>query len=179
LFRNLGNGQFADVTSQAGAVLTNPEVSRGAAFGDIDNDGDTDVVVVNDSGPIRLLINHVGGGKHWVGVRVIGPHGRDMVGARVGITRSSTDARGDLSNVEGRASGPTLWRRARADGSYGSANDPRVLVGLGDTNRVSRVRVEWPGANAEEWTDVPVDRYTTLKQGDADALRATAPTKAR
>jgi hypothetical protein len=179
LFRNLGNGQFADVTSQAGAVLTNPEVSRGAAFGDIDNDGDTDVVVVNDSGPIRLLINHVGGGKHWVGVRVIGRHGRDMVGARVAITRSSTDARGDLSNVEGRASGPTLWRRARADGSYGSANDPRVLVGLGDTNRVSRVRVEWPGANAEEWTDVPVDRYTTLKQGDADALRATAPTKAR
>jgi hypothetical protein len=151
LFRNLGNGQFADVTSQAGAVLKDPEVSRGAAFGDIDNDGDTDVVVANDSGPIRLLINHVGGGKHWVGVRVVGHHGRDMVGARVGIVR---------------ASGPTLWRRARADGSYGSANDPRVLVGLGDTSTINRVRVEWPGANAEEWTDVPVDRYTTLKQGE-------------
>ena len=151
LFRNLGNGQFADVTSQAGAVLKDPEVSRGAAFGDIDNDGDTDVVVANDSGPIRLLINSVGGGKHWVGVRVVGHHARDMVGARVAIVR---------------ASGPTLWRRARADGSYGSANDPRVLVGLGDTPSISRVRVEWPGANAEEWTDVPVDRYTTLTQGE-------------
>ena len=151
LFRNLGNGQFADVTSQAGAVLKDPEVSRGAAFGDIDNDGDTDVVVANDSGPIRLLINHVGGGKHWVGVRVVGHHGRDMVGARVGIVR---------------ASGPTLWRRARADGSYGSASDPRVLVGLGDTSTINKVRVEWLGANAEEWTDVPVDRYTTLTQGE-------------
>jgi enediyne biosynthesis protein E4 len=164
LFRNLGNGEFADVTEQAGAVLKHPDVSRGAAFGDVDNDGDTDVVVANDSGPIRLLINNVGSGKHWVGVRVVGrqprpstrsgrperAEGRDIVGARVGIVR---------------ANGPTLWRRARADDSYASANDPRVLVGLGDTARISKVRVEWPGGNTEEWTDVPVDRYTTLKEG--------------
>ena len=151
LFRNLGNGKFVDVTDQGGGVLKQPEVSRGAAFGDVDNDGDTDVVVANDSGPIRLLINHVGSGKHWVGLRVLGRQGRDIVGARVGIMRTA---------------GPAVWRRARADGSYGSANDPRVLVGLGDTSRISGVRVEWPGGNAEEWTAVPVDRYTTLKQGE-------------
>jgi hypothetical protein len=165
LFRNLGNGQFADVTEQAGAVLKIPDVSRGAAFGDVDNDGDTDVVVANDSGPIRLLINNVGSGRHWVGVRVLGrqrrpstssgrperAEGRDMVGARVGVVR---------------ATGPTIWRRARADGSYASANDPRVLVGLGDTAKISKVRVEWPGGNADEWTNVPVDRYTTLKEGE-------------
>jgi hypothetical protein len=164
LFRNRGNGQFVDVTGQAGTVLKQPEVSRGAAFGDIDNDGDTDVVVANDSGPIRLLINQVGSAKHWVGVRVVGRQGRDMVGTRVGIVL---------------ASGPTLWRRARADGSYGSANDPRVLVGLGDAASVSKVRVEWPGGDAEEWTGVAVDRYTTLKQGAASALRATAPKEGR
>jgi enediyne biosynthesis protein E4 len=151
LFRNLGNGQFADVTEQAGAALKIADVSRGAAFGDVDNDGDTDVVVANDSGPIRLLINHVGSQRHWVGVRVVGRQRRDMVGARVGIVR---------------ATGPTLWRRARADGSYASANDPRVLVGLGDTLKVVKVRVEWPSGNAEEWTDVPVDRYATLKEGE-------------
>jgi len=151
LFRNLGNGQFADVTERAGAVLKYPEVSRGAAFGDVDNDGDTDVVVANNSGPIRLLINHVGSRRHWVGVRVLGRHPRDMVGARVGIVR---------------ATGPTLWRRARADGSYASANDPRVLVGLGDTAKIAKIRVEWPSGHAEEWTDVPVDRYTTLKEGE-------------
>ena len=151
LFRNLRNGQFEDVTAQAGAVFQVPDVSRGAAFGDVDNDGDTDVVVANDSGPIRLLINHVGSRRHWVGLRVLGRQPRDIVGARVGIAR---------------ATGPTLWRRARADGSYASANDPRVLVGLGDSATISNVRVEWPGGNAEEWTDVPVDRYTTLKEGE-------------
>jgi enediyne biosynthesis protein E4 len=164
LFRNLGNGRFADVTEHAGAALKNPEVSRGAAFGDIDNDGDTDVVVANDSGPIRLLVNHVGSRNHWVGLRVLGrqprpstgsgrperAEGRDMLGARVAIVLKD---------------GSTRWRRARSDGSYASANDPRVLVGLGDAARIAKVRVEWPGGKAEEWTDVPVDRYTTLKEG--------------
>jgi enediyne biosynthesis protein E4 len=166
LFRNLGNGRFEDVTERSGAVLQVPEVSRGAAFGDVDNDGDTDVVVVNDSGPIRLLVNNLGNRKHWVGLRLVGRQpprpspgsarsgrveGRDMVGTRVAVVR---------------ATGPTLWRRARADGSYASANDPRVLVGLGDAATISKVRVEWLGGKAEEWTDVPVDRYTTLKEGE-------------
>ena len=73
-----------------------------------------------------------------------------MVGARVAIVRPH---------------GPTLWRRARADGSYASANDPRVLAGLGDSATISKVRVQWPDGNAEEWVDVPVDRYTTLTEG--------------
>jgi hypothetical protein len=163
LFRNLGNGQFADVTARAGAVLKNPEVSRGAAFGDIDNDGDTDIVVANDNGPIRLLINHIGTSNRWVGLRLVGPGGsggskdppgsarRDMLGARVAVVL------GD---------GATRWRRARSDGSYASANDPRVLVGLGDTAAITKVRVEWLGGHTEEWTNVPVDRYTTLREGD-------------
>jgi hypothetical protein len=151
LFRNLGNGQFADFTEQAGAALRRPDVSRGAAFGDVDNDGDTDVVVANDSGPIRLLINNVGSRKHWVGLRLVGsPAGRNVLGARVAIILQD---------------GSIRWRRARSDGSYASANDPRVLVGLGDTAKIAKVRVEWPGGHAEEWTDVPVDRYTTLAQG--------------
>ena len=155
LFRNLGDGQFIDVTARAGAILAALDVSRGAAFGDVDNDGDTDVVVANDSGPIRLLINNVGSAKHWVGVRVVGRPARlkerDMVGARVGVVS---------------ATGATIWRRARADGSYASANDPRVLVGLGDATTIAKVRIDWPGGKSEEWTDVPVDRYTTLKEGE-------------
>jgi hypothetical protein len=73
-----------------------------------------------------------------------------MLGARVAIFR---------------ANGPTLWRRARADGSYASANDPRVLAGLGDSAKVTKVRVQWPDGKVEEWADLPVDRYTTLKEG--------------
>ena len=151
LFRNLGTGRFAQVSSEAGSVFELSEVSRGAAFGDVDNDGDADVLVTNNNGPARLLINNVGQRNRWVGLRLVGgPGGRDMLGARVGVFR---------------AEGSVLWRRARADGSYASANDPRVLVGLGAAASISRVRVVWPSGRVEEWPDVDVDRWTTLTEG--------------
>lgn len=151
LFRNRRDGRFEDVTSQAGAVFKLSESGRGAAFGDIDNDGDVDVLVGNDGGRVRLLVNNLGTRNHWLGLRLVGkPGGRDMLGARVAVIR------GD---------GSTLWRRARADGSYGSANDPRVLVGLGASAEPPRVRVRWPDGTLEEWSGVAVDRWTTLKEG--------------
>ena len=163
LLLNLGDGRFEDVTNRGGAALQVSEVSRGAAFGDVDNDGDTDVLVTNNSGAVRLLINTVGHRNHWVGLRLAGRSSRppapsrstqagvrDMLGARVAITRDD---------------GLTIWRRSRADGSYASANDPRVLAGLGRSSKPVRVRVIWPGGTSEEWSDVPVDRYTTLIEG--------------
>lgn len=151
LFRNLGNGRFEDVTDRAGAVFAVSEVGRGAAFGDVDNDGDTDVLVGNDGGQVRLLINQVGHRNHWVGLRLVGEDtSRDMLGARVEVVQSN---------------GTTRWRRVRADGSYASANDPRVLVGLGDVTDVPRIRVYWPSGRIEEWTDVAIDRWTTLTKG--------------
>ena len=150
LFRNLGNGRFEDVSSRAGGVFRNASVGRGAAFGDIDNDGDVDVVVANDSGPTELLVNETGTRKHWLGLKLAGVKGRDMLGARVGVTSQN---------------GSTRWRRARADASYASANDPRVLVGLGDSTTPARVRVQWPSGRVEEWSDVAIDRYTTLTEG--------------
>jgi enediyne biosynthesis protein E4 len=165
LFRNLGNGQFEDVTDRAGAAFQLSEVGRGAAFGDIDNDGDVDVLVGNDAGRTRLLMNTVGNRKHWLGLRLVGAQGRDMYGARVTVLRPSTGAQGARSSVGGRANPATLWRRARADGSYASANDPRVLVGLGDSAEPPRVRVVWPSGRVEEFAAVAVDRYTTLKEG--------------
>ncbi len=152
LFRNSGDGSFEEVTDRAGAAFQLSEVGRGAAFGDIDNDGDSDVIVGNDAGRTRLLVNNVGSDKHWVGLRLTGEHGRDMLGARVAVLRPNKQ---------------TLWRRTRSDGSYASANDPRVLVGLGDSTDRPRVRVIWPSGRVEEWAGVPIDRYTTLKEGTA------------
>ena len=82
LFRNLGDGRFEDVTDRAGAVFELSEVSRGAAFGDVDNDGDVDVLVGNNAGPVRLLVNTIGNRRHWLGLRLGRFRGRPRVRAR-------------------------------------------------------------------------------------------------
>jgi len=148
LFHNNGKGSFVEIMDQA--ELQPLEVSRGATLGDVDNNGDTDVLVTNNNGPVRLLLNQVGGQNHWLGLRLVGKSGRDMLGAQVEIVVDEKN---------------TLRRRVRTDGSYLSGNDPRVLVGLGQASKIKAVRVVWPGGAVEERKDVVVDQYTTLKEG--------------
>ena len=151
LFHNNGKGQFEEVSTRAGEIFRLPEVSRGAAFGDVDNDGDTDVLVSNNNGPARLLINRVGNRNHWMGLRLIGKKTkRDMLGAKVEVIVTPQRK---------------LWRRARTDGSYCSSQDPRVLVGIGSSDRVEAVRVRWPDGRLEEWKSPPINRYLTLEEG--------------
>ena len=154
LFRNVGAGRFENVTDSAGAAFQLPEVSRGAAFGDVDNDGDIDVLVSNIHAPARLLVNQIGTRNHWLGISLHRADGRSALGATVEVQASD---------------GATRHRRARADGSYASANDPRVLVGLADAAGPASVRVVWPGGSREAWLDLPVDRWTTLREGEGAA----------
>jgi hypothetical protein len=147
LFRNTGKGSFVEVVDEAGPAMQLLEVGRGAAFGDVDNDGDTDVLVTNNNGPARLYLNELGSRNHWLGLRLIGKSGRDMLGAKVEIVVSKDRV---------------LRRRVRTDGSYLSGNDPRVLAGLGAAQRVQLVRVRWPDGTREEFKDILVDKYTTL-----------------
>lgn len=151
LFRNTGKAGFFEVIDQAGPTFQLLEVGRGAAFGDIDNDGDTDVVITNNNGPVRLLMNKVGNRNHWLGLRLVSKDGgRDLPGTKVEIVSSNK---------------PVLHRRARTDGSYLSANDPRVLVGLGSVTRIETVRVRWPDGSSAEWKNPPLNKYHTWKQG--------------
>ena len=147
LFRNTGKGSFVEIVDQAGPELQLLEVGRGAAFGDVDNDGDTDVLVTNNNGPVRLFLNQVGNRNHWVGLRLTGHSGRDMLGAEIEVVIAK-----DI----------VLRRRVRTDGSYLCGNDPRVLFGLGAATRVQSVRARWPDGTVSEWNDVPIDQYTTL-----------------
>ncbi len=160
LFANLGNGRFKETTHEAGSTFTLSEVSRGAAFGDVDNDGDMDILLANNSGPARLLINNVGNKKPWLGLRLVDRFNRDALGATVHVTGIS---------------GRKFWRRVRTDGSYASANDPRILLGLGDNQGVRAVRVYWPGGRVEEWRDLPIGRYTVLREGSGVTTKRTKP----
>jgi hypothetical protein len=140
-------------------------IGRGTAFGDFDNDGDVDIVVTQNGGPAWLLLCQTrnrgmseSNGAHWVELSLRAPGGnRFGLGARVGIERSGL---------------PTLWRRVRTDGSYLSASDARVHVGLGASSTIGRVIVQWPEGNAETFTGVPADRITTLTKGQGQPVDA-------
>ena len=151
LFRNTGAGRFEETSASGGAAFATMEVGRGAAFGDIDNDGDTDIIVTNNGGRAMLLLNQAGAPQHWLQVRLEQrPGNRFGLGAWVGLERS------------GRA---TLWRRVKTDGSYLSASDVRVSFGLGTSPEVTAVVVRWPDGTIERRAGVASDRLLTLGRG--------------
>jgi hypothetical protein len=151
LFRNRGDGSFEEISDRAGEAFRVSEVSRGAAFGDIDNDGDTDVLLMNNSGRARLLVNELGAGRSWLGLRMTDAEARfDLLGTRVDVIRED---------------GERLRRTVRPAASYCSSNDPRILVGLGSASTVRAVQARWPDGRVEQWTDIPINRYTTLRRG--------------
>ncbi len=152
LFRGLGDGRFEDVTAaEGGELFTRPEVGRGMAAGDIDNDGDTDLLLSHNGGPAWLLRNELGQDAAWIGLRLLDPSGRrDMLGARVGLLQGGR---------------PVAWRRVATDGSYASARDPRAVFGLGDRSEVDGMVVHWPDGAVERFDAREAGRYHDLVQG--------------
>jgi enediyne biosynthesis protein E4 len=160
LFHNEGEGKkFREMTGVAGPAFAATEVSRGAAFGDIDNDGAVDIVVANNNGPLRLLLNQSRSlnRNHWLVVRLEANHGN-----RYGI--------GAL--VELRQKGRKLLRRAHTDSSYLSANDARVHFGLGEDPKIEDLIVGWPDGQQEAWDKIQADRIVTIRQGTGRSIRS-------
>jgi hypothetical protein len=151
LLHGTGKGTLEETSRAGGPFFTTMEIGRGAAFGDIDNDGDTDVIVTNNNLPARLLLSQAAGKNHWLQVRLEqGPRNRFALGARVGIERAGK---------------PTLWRRVKTDGSYLSASDIRVHVGLGESAKVAALVVQWPDGVSERWSGIAADRLVTIRRG--------------
>lgn len=148
LFRNGADGRFVEIPDPSLETL---RVSRGAAFGDADNDGDIDVLVTNANGPAELLVNGHDRNDDWIGLELVDRHGRDGYGARVAVHRGA---------------GQPLWRRVHTDGSYLSANDPRVHVGLGSGSTPVDVDVVWHSGNRQSWRALARGRYHTLVEDD-------------
>ena len=148
LLRNLGDGRFVEVTTAAGAALATPEVSRGVAVADADNDGDQDLVVANNNARPSLLLNEVGSDGGWIGLQVLaGLSGRAALGAEVDVIS---------------ADGLEQRRRVRTDGSYCSSRDPRVLVGLGEADGAGRLSVRWLSGRELTVERPPIGRYLVL-----------------
>lgn len=149
LLHNEGS-RFRETSGEAGPPFQLSEVGRGAAFGDIDNDGRIDIVVTNNNGPARLLLNETTPKGHWLEIRLQGVKcNRDAIGARVAVLREGEKP---------------LWGRVHTDGSYLSASDVRVHFGLGQKPE-AQVSVEWPDGSKEKWDNVRADSLITLRQG--------------
>jgi len=149
LYRNLGGGKFKEVARDIGGDLLTPKSARGAAFGDFDNDGNIDVLMINLNDRPSLLRNEGVNRNHWITLGLAG-------------TRSNRDAIG--ARVEIEAGGKTQVGEVRSGGSYLSHNDMRLHFGLGAATRVDHVRIRWPDGNVEELPGMDADRFVTIKE---------------
>ncbi len=153
LFVNTGDGRYRELGVDVVPALEQSLVSRGAVFGDLDNDGDTDIVVLNNAGPAQLLANTAGQDAAWVGLDLQTAK-RSAYGA---VARVTDGARVHV-------------RQVRADGSYASANDPRIIVGLrGSKADTVDITVAWPDGRDERFEELAVRRYHRLEQGAGQA----------
>jgi len=156
LFRGMATGTFEEVLPRGGTAAPHIATSRAAAFGDVDNDGGLDIVVVNRDAAPHLLRNIAAARGHWLLLSVKDGQGRDAIGARVSVAAGSRALRRDV----------------RTGYSYLAASDPRVHVGLGDARSVESVTVTWPEGITERFGPFDADRVVEVRRG---AGTGTAP----
>jgi hypothetical protein len=149
VFHNLGNNKFEELIGEAGPGVSAAHASRGCAFGDFDNDGDIDVLIVNMNEPPSLLRNDVKPGRHWLKVKLLG-------------TKSNRTALG--SRVTLHYGGKLQAQEVVSQSSFYSVNDLRLHFGLGDVKEAD-VEVRWPTGQRETFKNVPIDRLITIKEG--------------
>jgi hypothetical protein len=150
LYRNLQNGSFADVSQRAGAAVMSPNPSRGAAFGDYDNDGDVDILINSVNGPPELLRADSLNQNNWIKIKLIGvKSNRDGIGARI---KCVTEGGSQIDEV-------------RSGGSYYSQNDLRIHFGLGKNQRVESLEISWPGGKVDTFRNLTANQLVVVKEG--------------
>jgi len=156
LFRGTDQG-LENVTGSSGPLFSKPYAARGMAIGDFNNDGAVDVLIAINDGPPLLLKNQVGQRNHWLGVKLVAKRANpDAVGALI------TWQAGDLKRSHFKTGA----------GSYLASHDPRVVLGMGQYTQMNWVEIRWPmpSGQAERFTNLPVDHYITLVEGQGDQI---------
>jgi hypothetical protein len=155
LLRNTGD-RFVSVSKQAGPAFARDSVSRALAKGDIDNDGDLDLLITSNGGPVQLLLNEGGNRNNALLVRTIGAKtNRDGVGARITLT----------------AGGRTFVDQVTSGSSYLTQHDMRVHVGFGTASRVDRLEIRWPDGRVDVMENLPVNHIITVREGQGETQR--------
>jgi hypothetical protein len=152
LFHGSGK-RFENVSAQSGPIFSQAFSARGLALGDFNNDGAVDVLISCNDGPPVLLRNNVGSKNHWLGLSLVGKKcNRDAVGARI------TWQAGNLKRSTMKIAG----------GSYLSSHDPRIVLGVGQKRKLDWIEVRWPKPSTlvERFTDLPIDRYISIVEGE-------------
>ena len=152
VFINQGNGTFIDKTTKIGGDLLKPAVSRGVAFGDMDNDGDIDFIVSNNNDKAELLLNEGAPKNNWIGFELEGRScNRQAIGSKIIIT---TDSGNQTAYVN-------------PAGSYLTSNDKRVLFGINQDKLITTLEIEWPGSNKETFNNLTPNFYYKIIQGES------------
>ncbi len=151
LFENV-NGRYKDVSKTSGAAFSKDWPARGLSTGDFDNDGDLDVLIINNGDAPVLLRNEVGSKNNWLGLQLV-------------ATKSNPEAVGAIITWE--AGGVKRTRLKTAGGSYLSSHDPREVLGVGKAAKIDSVQIKWPSGQVEKLTDLPINKYIKVVEGQA------------
>jgi enediyne biosynthesis protein E4 len=150
LLRNTGNGKFVDISARSGDIFRTPLAARGAAFGDLNNDGFLDVAINCNDRPAVILRNEGGNGNHWLMLDLVGTaSNRDGIGAKIRVVSES---------------GLVQHAMVSRAGSYLSSNDKRAHFGLGSAKRAALVEIAWPSGTLQKLKDVAADRIVKVEE---------------
>ncbi|HEV2853746.1 MAG TPA: CRTAC1 family protein [Thermoanaerobaculia bacterium] len=164
LFHNRGNGKFDSVAAAMGPEFSRPIVARGAAYGDLDRDGDLDVVFTTNHGPAYVFRNEGGNRNRWLRVKTVGTKSnRDGLGAIVRVTSASGKQ----------------WTMVRAGSSYCSQSDIAPTFGLGQDKVVQSLEIEWPSGTKQRFTNVPTNQIVTVDEARGIVPAAPPAAKAK
>ncbi len=149
LYRNLGNGKFSDISDHAGPALLEKHSSRGAAFGDFDNDGAVEIAINNQNEPPSLLKQAIHPPAHWVLLKLVGTRSnRSAIGARVKVI----------------AGEHAQYDEVRSGGSYLSQSDLRLHFGLASATHIDHIEIAWPSGVKQQLENEPCDRVITIRE---------------